>query len=257
MSIMTVPTIALYASPSSVCSAPHQINPHGSYDLEVSGRPSSSASASPSQKTLTGGLACLFSTPPIKSSSYLTGAEESGSLWHDRTDELGSSFRYSSLSSSLKRDQAHQSPVSVLQGPSSSIGLGSRSPPKRISADLNSLRSGSGSLFNGFVRHALGSCVDYDSPPLALDVEDLNLSSSENVFSSDELTFNMEDNLQELDLPPYAKDLLSDAQSRHLIFKDDFVVKAFYEAEQAHRGQVFSIPYEKKFYFIVYTKVLW
>ncbi|KAK6128064.1 hypothetical protein DH2020_038192 [Rehmannia glutinosa] len=234
---MPVPTIALYASPSSVCSAPHQINSHASYDLDVNGRSTSSASPSPSQKALTGGLSCLFSTPAIKPASYSTGTEELGSLWHDRTEEFGSSFRYSSLSSSLKRDQGHQSPVSVLQGPNSSISLGSRSPPWRISADFSSIRSGSGVMFNGFVRHALGSCVDYDSSALAYDDKDFNLSSSSNVLSSDELPFNMEDNFLELGLPSYAKDLLTDAQSRHLIFRDDFVVKAFYEAEKAHRGQ--------------------
>ncbi|KAL0429934.1 UNVERIFIED_CONTAM: putative GTP diphosphokinase RSH2, chloroplastic [Sesamum radiatum] len=219
---MTVPTIALYASPSSVCSAPHQISSNASYDLDVNSRSTSSASASPSQRAVAGGLTCLFSTPTIKSASYATGAEELGSLWHDRTEESGSSFRYSSLSSSWKRDQVHQSPVSVLQGPSSSIGLGSRSPNRRISADFSSIRYLSG---------------DYDSSPLALDIKDFDLSSSSNVMSNDELTFNMEDNLLELDLPSYAKDLLSDAQSRHLVFRDDFVVKAFYEAEKAHRGQ--------------------
>ncbi|EYU45888.1 hypothetical protein ABFS82_04G093100 [Erythranthe guttata] len=234
---MTVPTILLYGSPSSVCSAPHPINSHGSYELEANARSSSSASASPSQKTLTGGLSCWFSTPPIKSASGPTGAEELGSLWHDRTDELGSSYRYSSLTSYSKRDQAHQSPVSVLQGPNSSIGLGSRSSPMRISPNLNSIRSGTGCLFNGFVTHALGSCVDYDSPRLASDVEDFDYSSSSNEYSSENLIFNMDVDSPELDLPDYAKDLLSDAQSRHSIFRDDFVIKAFYEAEEAHRGQ--------------------
>ncbi|KAL0441352.1 UNVERIFIED_CONTAM: putative GTP diphosphokinase RSH2, chloroplastic [Sesamum radiatum] len=237
---MAVSTIALYASPpSSVCSAPHQISSHASYDFDVNGRATSSTSASaPSQKPLIGGLSCLFSSPPIKSASYSAGAEELGSLRHDRTEELGSSFRYSSLSSSLKRDQAHQSPVSVLQGLGNSIGTCSRSPPMRMSADFSSIRSGSGGMFSGFARHALGSCVDYDSLPLALDVKDFDLSSSSNALSTDELTFNMEDNFVELDLPPYAKDLLSDAQSRHSIFRDDFVIKAFHEAEKAHRGQM-------------------
>ncbi|XP_011072589.1 probable GTP diphosphokinase RSH2, chloroplastic isoform X2 [Sesamum indicum] len=238
---MAVSTIALYASPpSSVCSAPHQISSHAPYDFDVNGRATSStsASASPSQKPLIGGLSCLFSSPPIKSASYSAGAEELGSLRHDRTEELGSSFRYSSLSSSLKRDQAHHSPVSVLQGLGNSIGTSSRSPPMRMSADFSSIRSGSGGMFTGFVRHALGSCVDYDPLPLALDVKDFDLSSSSNALSTDELTFNMEDNFVELDLPPYAKDLLSDAQSRHSIFKDDFVIKAFHEAEKAHRGQM-------------------
>ncbi|KAH6821146.1 RELA/SPOT-like protein 3 [Perilla frutescens var. hirtella] len=230
---MTVPTIALYASPSTVCSAPHQINSH---DLDVSARSTSSAAASPSQRVVTGGLSCLFSSPPIKSASYSTGGEELGSLWHDRTEELGCSYRYSSLSSSFKRDQ---SPVSVLQGPNSSIGLGSRSPPMRINGEFNSIRSGSGCMFNGFVRHALGSCVDYDSRPLGLDGLDVvdSDSSSSNVLASDDLTFNMEDSFVELELPSYAKDLLCDAQSRHSIFRDDFVIKAFHEAEKAHRGQ--------------------
>lgn len=229
---MTVPTIALYASPSSVCSAPHQINSHGPFDLDVNSRSTSSAAASPSQRAVTGGLSCLFSTLPIKSASYSTGGEDLGSLWQDRTEELGSSYRYSSLSSSFKRDQAHQSPVSVLYGPSSSIGLCSRSPPFRINGEFNSIRSGSGCMFNGFVRHALGSCVDYDSPALGFD------SPSSNISPSDDLTFNMEDSFMEFGLPSYAKDLLCDAQSRHSIFRDDFVIKAFYEAEKAHRGQV-------------------
>ncbi|GFP90580.1 probable gtp diphosphokinase rsh3 chloroplastic [Phtheirospermum japonicum] len=235
---MAVSTIALYASPpSSVCSGPHQISPHASCDFDVNGRSTSSAAASPSQKPPSvGGLSCLFSSPTIKSANYAAGAEELGSIWHDRTEELGSSFRYSSLSSSLKRDQAHQSPVSVLQGMSNSIGTGSRSPPMRISADFGSIRSGSGGMFNGFVRHALGSSVvDYDaSSPLGLDVKDFDLTNT----CEHELTFNMEDGFVCADLPPYAKDLLSDAQSRHLIFRDDFVVKAFYEAEKAHRGQM-------------------
>ncbi|KAH6773374.1 RELA/SPOT-like protein 3 [Perilla frutescens var. hirtella] len=237
---MAVSTIALYSSPpSSVCSGPHQISSHASYELDVNGRPtpSTSASASPSQKPLIGGLSSLFSSPAIKSASYSSVAEDLGALWHDRTEELGSSFRYSSLSSSLKRDQAHQSPVSVLQGLNNSIGSGSRSPPMRISADFSSIRSASGGMFNGFVRHALGSCVDYDSSPLDLDVKDFNLSSSSNAVLADELPFNMDESFMALDFPAYAKGILSDAQSRHSIFRDDFVVKAFYEAEKAHRGQ--------------------
>lgn len=236
---MAVSTIALYSSPpSSVCSASHQISSHASYDLDVNGRSTSSASASPSQKPIIGGLSCLFASPAIKSASYSSGAEDLGALWHDRTEELGSSFRYSSLSSSLKRDQAHQSPVSVLQGLNGSIGSGSRSPPMRMSGDFSSIRSGSGGMFKGFVRHALGSCVDYNSSSVDLDVKDFDLSPS-NGLLADELPFNMDDNFMALDLPAYAKSLLSDAQSKHSIFRDDFVVKAFYEAEKAHRGQVY------------------
>ncbi|CAN4089181.1 unnamed protein product [Withania somnifera] len=235
---MAVPTIALYASPpSSVCSTPYQCHSHASYDFDLNGRSSSSSSStsSSSQKSIVGGLSSLFSSPTVKA-NYSTGTEDLGSLWHDRGDELSSSFRCSSLSSSLKRDQ---SPVSVFQGPvscsTSSSGMGSysRSPTKRIAGDVCSIRSGSGGLFNGFVRHAFGSCVDHD--PATFQVSDVDFRSSGLL---DELTFNMEEGFLESNSEPYAKNLLLGAQSRHKIFYDDFVVKAFYEAEKAHRGQV-------------------
>ncbi|CDO97846.1 unnamed protein product [Coffea canephora] len=250
---MPVPTIALYASPpSSVCSTPHpcQINSHASYDFDLNSRssppPSSTASPSPSQKPIVGGLSLLLSSQPaVKHATYSTTADElSSSLWHDRGGEELScgSFRYSSLSSSMKRDQCYQSPVSVLQGPvscsSSGSGIGSastsRSPPMRMGDNMSSIRSGSGGLFHRFVRHALGSCVDYDSPSFQL--HDSVGSTSSGLV--DELTFNMEDNFTESSVDPRAKDMLLNAQYRHKIFYDDFVVNAFYEAEKAHRGQV-------------------
>lgn len=250
---MPVPTIALYASPpSSVCSTPHpcQINSHASYEFDLNSRSSpassSTASPSPSQKPIVGGLSRLLSSsqPAVKHATYSTTADElSSSLWHDRgAEELScGSFRYSSLSSSLKRDQCYQSPVSVLQGPvscSSGSGIGSasasRSPPMRMGDNMSSIRSGSRGLFDRFVRHALGSCVDYDSPCFQL--HDSVASTSSGLV--DELTFNMEDNFTESSVDPYAKDMLLNAQYRHKIFHDEFVVKAFYEAEKAHRGQV-------------------
>ncbi|CAK9174015.1 unnamed protein product [Ilex paraguariensis] len=255
---MAVPTIALYASPpSSVCSTPYpcQINSHASYDFDLNARSSSlpSSTASPSQKLTVGGLSCLFSSPSVKhssSSSYSSGSEELGSLWHDRNEELSSSFRYSPLNSSLKRDhsfQSLQSPVSVIQGPvtcsSSVAGSSSRSTPIRFArerdcGDVNvknfrgTIKAGSTGLFNGFVRDALGSCVEYDSP--TFEVHDVDSSSG----LVDELTFNIEDNSMDFHLEPYAKDMLLGAQLRHNIFCDDLVVKAFYEAEKAHRGQM-------------------
>ncbi|KAH7547079.1 hypothetical protein FEM48_Zijuj01G0269100 [Ziziphus jujuba var. spinosa] len=259
---MAVPTIALYASPpSSVCSTPHpcQINAHASYDFELGSRSSTPApsTASTSQKPVVGGLSCLFSSHSVKhassSSSFSGGGEELGSLWHDRGEELkelGGSFRYSPSKfngASLSRDQ---SPVSVLQGPvscsSSGVSGSARSPPTKIarekssSGDINlqnSYRGGSSGLFNGFVRGALGSsCVDYDSPSFEVRGEALNLGSSTALV--DELTFNMEDGFLESNSEPYAKDLLLAAQSQHKIFCEEFVVKAFYEAEKAHRGQI-------------------
>ncbi|KAL3511615.1 hypothetical protein ACH5RR_024332 [Cinchona calisaya] len=249
---MPVPTIALYASPpSSVCSTTHpcQINSHASYEFDLNSRssPASSAAASPSpsQKPIIGGLSRLLSSQPtVKHASYSSSTEEfSPSLWYDRGGEELScgSFRYSPMCSYMKRDQNFQSPVSVLQGPvsgSSGSGIGSasisRSPPMRIGENISSIRSGSRGLFDRFVRHALGSCVDYDSP--CFEVHNSIDSTTSGLV--DELTFNLEDNFAESNVGTYAKDLLLNAQYRHKIFYDDLVVKAFYEAEKAHRGQV-------------------
>ncbi|XP_077240954.1 putative GTP diphosphokinase RSH2, chloroplastic [Tasmannia lanceolata] len=247
---MAVPTIALYASPpSSVCS-PYpscQINSHSSSDYELNPRPQSSSSSS-APKPILGGLSCLFSSPSVKhaSSSSSFGGDELGSLWHERGEDFSSSFCYSKnspLSSSIKcRDQ---SPVSVFQGPvsCSSSGVGSsRSPPARISRERNgdmhvqaSFKANRDGLFNGFVRNALGSCLDYDSPSfpsLGRDDEDSS------VALVDELAFNLEENIGGMSCEPYAKDLLLGAQSRHKVFYEELVVKAFYEAEKAHRGQM-------------------
>ncbi|XP_043817544.1 probable GTP diphosphokinase RSH2, chloroplastic isoform X2 [Manihot esculenta] len=248
---MAVSTIALYASPpSSVCSAPHpcQINSHATYDFELNSRTSATPSSSASShKSVVGGLSCLFSSSPVKHSSFSGDREELGSLWHDRGEdlkELSCSFRFSPSKylggSSIKRDQ---SPISVLQGPVSC----STSPPVRIarerSADIGfqssihgSFRSGTSGLFNGFVRNALGSCVDYDSP--SFEVHSVGTDVGSSSVAADELTFNMEDTFVEANNEPYAKELLLGAQMRHKVFFDDFVIKAFYEAEKAHRGQM-------------------
>lgn len=167
----------------------------------------------------------------MRSSSSFSGGgcgEEFSSLWHDRGEELKElSSSYCFLSSKFSGSCVRKdfSPVSVFQGPvscSSSVVGSARSPPM-------SLQSG---LFNGFVRNALGSCVDYDSPSFGVHGDELNVGLAE------ELTFNME---VEGTSEPYVKELLLNAQLRHKIFCEDFVVKAFYEAEKAHRGQVKKI----------------
>ncbi|KAK6914683.1 hypothetical protein RJ641_019800 [Dillenia turbinata] len=236
---MVVPTIALYASPpSSVCSAPHpcQINSHISHDFDLNPRSSSSSSSTSSSSSKPiGGLSCLFSSPSVRhatpSIGFTGSGEELGSLWHDRGDELASSYCYSpytQLGSSLKRDS---SPVSVFSGPvscNSSVGVSSRSEKDGYLG----VRS---KLFNGFVSGALGgSCLDYDSPSFELGLDHRGGSN----VGVDELTFNMEESSGDLNSEPYAKDLLLAAQMRHWIFREDFVVKAFYEAEKAHRGQM-------------------
>lgn len=237
---MAVPTIALYASPtSSVCSTPYpcHINAHASCDFELNTKTSTSASptTSSTQKPAIGGLSCLFSSPSVK---YAPSSSSYASCGEDLEKELSSSFCYSPSKfggSSLKKEQ---SPVSVLQGPvSCSSSIGSRSCPIRVrdrGGDVNLsgfIRGGAGGLFNGFVRNALGFCIDHDLPGIDVD-------SCSSVI--DELTFNMEDQdgIVDGDPEPYAKDLLMAAQMKHKIFGEDFVVKAFYEAEKAHRGQV-------------------
>ncbi|XP_004303695.1 PREDICTED: probable GTP diphosphokinase RSH2, chloroplastic [Fragaria vesca subsp. vesca] len=244
---MTVP-IALYATPpSSVCS-------HATFDFELSSRSSSSAASTPStsQKPAVGGLSCLFSSSTVKHASSCSsfsggGGEELGSMWPDRGEELkelSSSFRYSqSKFNGASMNNRDQSPISVFQGPvsSSSSGVSSsaRSLPMRIARErssngdvsLNSMRCGSNGLFNGFVRGALGStCVDYASPSFEV--------GNDAAAVLDELTFNMEDGFGDGNFEPYARELLMGAQMRHKIFYEDFVIKAFCEAEKAHRGQM-------------------
>ncbi|MCL7038194.1 hypothetical protein MKW94_030114 [Papaver nudicaule] len=231
--MMAVPTIALYASPpSSVVSHPCSINSHSnsdSYELMNSRCCSSSPSSSSSSthKPVIGGLSCLFSSnsvrhsPSSSSNSFNNGGDELGLGL-----ELGSSFKYNS---STSRDHHHHhSPVSVFQGPVSCGSVGSsssRSSPMRISS--------SSGLFNGFVRNALDSaCLDYDSP--SFNLEDSRFTTAGGLV--DELTFSMDGNFSAVD--PCAKELLLDAQSRHKIFCQDIVVKAFHEAEKAHRGQM-------------------
>ncbi|CAF2080867.1 hypothetical protein BRARA_F00068 [Brassica rapa] len=210
-------TIALYASPpSTVCSTPHQIT--ASCDLDLNPRSSSSSSS-----TTIGGLSLLFkSSSPSSSSSasHPSLGDELPSIRHDRTEDhrttLSSSFSYSPTkfiaSSYLKRDH-HQSPVSVLHGPISS---------NNSFTGGGSLRVGSSRLFNGFIRKAVDSCVDYETDSVLVD---------------EQLPFAMDDEGEER-RQPYARNLLRRAQLKHKIFEDESVIKAFYEAEKAHRGQM-------------------
>ncbi|XP_061342888.1 probable GTP diphosphokinase RSH2, chloroplastic [Gastrolobium bilobum] len=243
---MAVSTIALYASPpSSVCSTPHpcQINAHATYDFELGSRSSSPASttaASTSQKPVMGGLSCLFSSPATVAVKHVPlSSSFSGSVEEDELKELSSSFSYSPSKfggSSWKRDQ---SPVSVFHGPVSCSSCSTvrsvrSSTPVRIGCE----RGGTNGFFDGFVRNALGSCLDYDSPSFKVHRGgDLDVGASSSVLV-DELTFNLEDTFVDGDFEPYAKKLLLGAQLRHKIFCEEFVIKAFCEAEKAHRGQM-------------------
>lgn len=214
---MSVPAIALYATPpGAVYSPEYDLNPSSRTPLSSSSPPSSSG-----QKPIAGGLSCLFSRHASSSATAsvsFSGGDELNSLWHDRSDDpLSSSFSFSFK----PRDQ---SPVSVLHFPTPSRGSPARNPKDW----------GKDRIFSGFVRNALGSCLDYDTPssPMpsgGVDVEELTFDLDEGLEVEEEGKF---------DLDPYAKDLISKVQSRHRIFREEVVVKAFHEAEKAHRGQM-------------------
>ncbi|KAL8118807.1 putative GTP diphosphokinase RSH2, chloroplastic [Apium graveolens] len=187
---MAVPAVAIYAtSPTTLHSIPSHTSSSSDFDR--------SSSSSPSQKHFSGGLSRLFSSPSVKH-TFISDDQ--------KLDDL-----------CRRRDL---SPVSVFHGPVSSR---SSSPPTRFlkdGGDFNrSFRVGSPTgLFNRFVAHAVGSCVNYDS-------------------QLDELPFSMDDE-HHLGESNYATDLLATAQLRHNIFTDHLVIRAFNQAEKAHRGQI-------------------
>ncbi|KAI3983498.1 hypothetical protein MKX01_038918 [Papaver californicum] len=230
--MMVVPTIALYASPpSSVVSNPCSINSHSnsnSYELMNSRCCLSSPSSSSSSlhKPVVGGLSCLFSSNSVRHNGGVVVI--SGGGYDDLGIDLGSLFKYNSSSS--RDHHYHHSPVSVFQGLVSCSSVSSSSSSR--SSPMRNPSSSSG-LFNGFVRNALDSaCLDYDSP--SFNIEDSTFATTTGLV--DELTFSMVGNFSIVD--PYAKELLVNAQSRHKIFYEDIVVKAFHEAKKAHRGQM-------------------
>ncbi|XP_020587356.1 probable GTP diphosphokinase RSH2, chloroplastic [Phalaenopsis equestris] len=214
---MSVPAIALYSTPhNGFCSSAYEFrspecefNPYGHKPAVI------------------GGLSCLFSSSSPFRLSTATAFEE---LRHDRME----SFSTCTSSSSYKCRE--QSPVSVLHGPiscSGSVVSSARSPPLlRIPRDwsLSDVRVGRESLLNGLVGKAVGSCLDYNSPSVSLHKN----------FDVEDLTFNLEESFAEVQpsCEPYAVELLSGAQSRHTIFNEEIVMKAFSEAEKAHRGQM-------------------
>ncbi|KAM7253443.1 hypothetical protein ACFE04_021597 [Oxalis oulophora] len=213
---MSVPTIAaaLYTAPPSTlsCSTPHQINTHGSYDSDRA------------TTVVGGGLSYLFSSAAGKHTEDLMSCSSS------RGDEFTSSFSYCP---NKFVNSYPKSPVSVFHSPvscsststTSASSIRSGSSPMRDVCSFTGSCSTSG-FFNGFATtNALGSYVDCDSSDAALI---FNMEDQDSVFCGG----------GGYDVELYAKDLLLGAQSRHKMFCDDFVIKAFYEAEKAHRGQV-------------------
>ncbi|KAK8921529.1 hypothetical protein KSP39_PZI020753 [Platanthera zijinensis] len=201
---MSVPTITLYSGPpGGICPT----------DLDLNSR----ALSSSTQRPLPGGLSCLFSS-----------RSSPDDLCSHRCDDLSSSFSYTTSSSHFKtRDH---SPVSVFHGPVSCSSASSSPPAIRLhSGDWKHVRDRN---FSKFVRKALDSCLDYDSPSFPM---------PGSTVEEEELTFSLEETLVGIfptSCEPSALRLLAEAQSRHAIFHENIVVKAFYEAEKAHRGQV-------------------
>lgn len=115
-----------------------------------------------------------------------------------------------------------------------SVGSARSQPSLRLPRDWNfsDLRTRKEALINAFVGNALGSCLDYNSSSLSIP----NNAS----FDVEDLTFNLEEDFTEIQpsCDPSARKLLSGAQSRHKIFHEEIVTKAFYEAEKAHKGQM-------------------
>jgi hypothetical protein len=91
-------------------------------------------------------------------------------------------------------------------------------------------------LFSSFVRNALGSCIDF-APVTSLP---LGVRPAATGVDAAELAFELDESLSEAEpsCEPGAHELLARVQARHRIFRDELVVKAFFEAERAHRGQV-------------------
>ncbi|KAI4381036.1 hypothetical protein MLD38_007154 [Melastoma candidum] len=151
---------------------------------------------------------------------------------------------------SFRKDRDHLSSSSVLSGSvsanSSCVGssclMGGLGRIGRDgSGDSNSLssnRSGYKGLFDGFVGNAVASCVDVEVEDEPISVNGVYGGMGVYGVNVDELTFDLEDSFVESDVEPYVKELLASAQRRHKIFCDEFVIKAFFEAEKAHRGQV-------------------
>ncbi|KAL9228511.1 hypothetical protein vseg_004086 [Gypsophila vaccaria] len=200
---MAVSTIALYASPpSTVCSTQHHSSITAAYDFDLTSPSPGTTATSPSPTI--GGLSRLFSSPsstPIASTSSSSACYSNDDHHHHKNHH--------------KHKHHQSSPVSVLNGSGSGASFGS-------------FRGG---LFGGFVRGAAvrervsGVCLDDDVAVM-----------------DEELAFDLEDQFSgrggDGGDGGIVASLLSGAQMRHEIFYDRFVVKAFYEAEKAHRGQM-------------------
>lgn len=217
---------------------------------------------------------CLDSSSFSSGMTRRASFNDLGSLRHGETrcEDLASSYSssYTPVTCSLKIRE--QSPVSVLQGPRSCATTPIRSPPGRMPRIYDTQYKWEGfkiardGCFSNFIQSALGSpCLDSELVP---DIaEDLQMGPHERFVDSrpstldDEFTFNIEGSFVEIkhgqdevhgkfddirlpdatipgQLHPSVNEILKNAQSRYKVFNEELVIKAFYEAEKAHSGQV-------------------
>ena len=241
---MSVPAMAaVYTSPPpGAAFAPPELEPSSRGPAPCAAAAASPPAAASHRHALAGGLSCLFSSP--SAAPRATAAhDELGALWHDRSDDPavltggfgGGGYSYPQSSSSplafKLRDHLLRIPAPLFHSPASASPA-SRSPS--VSASWLAGRDRD-RLFSSFVRNALGSCIDY--APVASVPPRVPAAAG---VDAAELAFELDENLSGAEPPcePYAHDLLAAAQARHGIFRDELVVKAFFEAERAHRGQV-------------------
>ncbi|PWA80970.1 HD/PDEase domain-containing protein [Artemisia annua] len=131
------------------------------------------------------------------------------SMTAPRAKEESTSYNNSTIH---KSTQQQSSPVSVINA-----------PVTWTTSPVTSSRR-----FKGFVTHVFGACVDYSS-----NSNSFNLEEEEN--DDVELMFSMDDENEEAFV---VEKMLLDAQLKYNVFNDDLVVKAFFQAAKAHKGQM-------------------
>nr|CAD1827230.1 unnamed protein product [Ananas comosus var. bracteatus] len=213
---MSVPAIAIYASaPGGLCSA-------ADFDLAPRPPPPPPHSAS-GGAAVAGGLSCLFSSPAgpamrRRCRRRATPAATSPTSWGARIHTPPSSAG----TLALCRCSIAPSPMADLLEARrwlELLGSGGSGEPEEIGSSMDSLGT-----------HWVLAWI-MPPEPKSVGKERLDV---------EELPFELDENLVEIErfCDPCTKKMLVEAQSRHKIFREELVVKAFYEAETAHRGQM-------------------
>ncbi|KAI4387347.1 hypothetical protein MLD38_005186 [Melastoma candidum] len=130
------------------------------------------------------------------------------------------------------------SPGPMLAKGSPSAGFGDELCGSMIDKGEEFQELGCSFRYSRMSRAAAASYVDVEVEDEPISINGVYGGVGAYGVNMDELTFDLEDSFVKSDVEPYVKELLAGAQLRHKIFCDEFVVKAFFEAEKAHRGQL-------------------